>query len=129
MEDRLREEIKKELDYSNKKLEEMEKLVKSLAQRKPKVYILLYTEENIDGAYITTTEARILGAFSTYEKAKANIIKFANGNTVFEHNGEFIEKRYEGHYLHDGSYYEANLGDGHYRIVEEYIDEVNHYEK
>ena len=71
MEDRLRKEIKKELEYSNKKLEEMEKLVKSLAQRKPevndmanKVYMIAYGEEPFYGV-----EMYLVGIYDTKEKA------------------------------------------------------------
>ncbi len=60
----LREEIKKELEYSNEKLEEMEKLVKSLAQRKSKVYMIAYGEEPFYGV-----EMYLVGIYDTKEKA------------------------------------------------------------
>ena len=109
MEDRLRKEIKKELEYSNKKLEEMEKLVKSLAQRKPKVYILMYyyTED-----CIYNNEGCVCGIYSTYEKAK---------DVLQERLEEYVEYKEE---EHEGIY-EAKDEKGFYNYYTIVSEEVN----
>lgn len=81
MEDRLRKEIKKELEYSNKKLEEMEKLVKILAQRKPsemKIYNVVH-HYDVDGGFgDAIPKSKVLYIFSNKAEAEKFVEKYNN---------------------------------------------------
>lgn len=81
MTDKLRKEIKKELEYSNKKLEEMEKLVKILAQRKPsemKIYNVVHYYD-VDGGFgDAVPQSQVLYTFSSKAEADKFVEKYNN---------------------------------------------------